>query len=87
MDDEKTTSLNTLIQNLAISFFEIINDVSHLAKLEAKLAGKSLVNLVILFFMASILLVSLWLSVMAFVFIGLISFHFDNFGFQYYFQL
>ena len=73
MENENSSSLTGLIKNLASTFFKLVSDMTRLAKMEAELAGKSLVNIIILTFLLGSLLTSTWLCISALIAFALVS--------------
>lgn len=71
----KKPGLTSILSNLLIAYINRLTDLIHLAGLEAKLAVKTLVNIIILIFIMIIFLISTWLCFLFLVFSYLISLH------------
>lgn len=62
MEDTKEIPLNEILKKLVQSFFKMVRDITRLAGAEARLAAKSLVNIVILWMFIRALLFIAWVS-------------------------
>lgn len=57
------------------SFFKIIPNLIFIFEYEAKAAGKSLISIIVLFLMASIFLLTIWMSILVMCVFYLVSLH------------
>ena len=78
MEDEDIPSTLTVIIDLVITYMKRVNDLLHLAALEAQLALRTLVMIAILIFVLGTILTGFWLSILAFIFFYLESLHFST---------
>ena len=73
----KDNNLIIIIKNLIESYIERLGQLSYLASLEARLAGRTLLHITGLLFIAGFLLASIWFSLLLIVFFYLISLYFS----------
>lgn len=76
MENEKEPGLITVLSNLFIAYLKRFTELIHLAELEAKLAVKTLIQIFILLYFSTLLLLTAWLSLLGVLFFYLTSLHF-----------
>ena len=67
MDDENNTGLLTIITDIFATNFRLVCELTELAKLESKLAGKSLLKIIALSFIIGTFITSTWACIMALI--------------------
>lgn len=67
MDDEQQSGLLSIIKNIIETCFRLVSDLAQLAKLEAQLAGRSLVKILALSFVIGTFITSTWLCILALI--------------------
>src|SRR5471030_3037449 len=78
MKNNKRQRLFSLVKDIVQTYFQKLSDIQQLAKLEARLAGRSLISLIIAIIIIGFLVGSAWLSLLLMLFIFLFSFlHFS----------
>lgn len=76
MQDESKVSLSQLVNNWARTFFKLLSDMAQLVSLEAQLAKRSLVTIVILLIVLACLLMTTWMSLLALIVAFFLYLHF-----------
>src|SRR5580700_2626450 len=77
MENSDEPNLIQVLINLISAYFKRLNDLFHLAELEARLAVKTLVNIIFLSFVLCMLIISAWLCALTMLFVYLVSLHFS----------
>ena len=77
MGTQPTENLTTLIRNLIRAYLKRLSDITRLAKLEARLAGKSFIRILFLLFILGFLFMSGWLCILLMLFLCFISLQFS----------
>ncbi len=78
MEEDNNSNILTVSIELIQAYLAHMSDMAHLFNLEAKLAMKSLVIIIVLAFVMSLLLLSSWLSAMTLLFVALLDFNFSK---------
>lgn len=76
MKHKKSLGLVFILKNLLQAYLKRLSDLSHLAGLEAKLAGRTIITLTLLSIILVFIVLSTWLSLLLLVFIFLVSLHY-----------
>jgi uncharacterized membrane protein YqjE len=76
MRNKTTQTLFAIFSNLIHAYVKRITDLVQLAGLEARLAGKTLIQISILIYIVSVLLISTWFCMLLLLFIYLVSLQF-----------
>jgi hypothetical protein len=76
MENSDEPNFIQIIINLISAYFKRLNDLIHLAGLEARLAVSTFVTIIVLFFILFVLSISTWLCILYGLFIFLVALHF-----------
>lgn len=77
MKNKKKPSLLMIITNLVGAYVKRLTDLTQLASLEAKLAVKSLIKIIILVYFLGFVFISTWLCLLLVLFLYLVSLQFS----------
>ena len=77
MEDHSNLNLFQVFNNWARTFFKLLSGFKSLVTLEARLAKKSLVTIIILLVLMACLLAATWISLLALIVAALLSIHFS----------
>jgi hypothetical protein len=77
MGKAKKSGLIFVIKTLIESYIRRLRNLTYLASLEAKLAGRTLIKIIILLIIFGFLLASIWFSLLLVIFIYLVSLHYS----------
>ena len=77
MDDSNHTNITTLLKTLIETYIKRLSNLTQLASLEAKLAGKTLIKITILLLIAIFLVASAWFSLLLVTYLYLVSLHYS----------